>query len=657
MRRQVIHAQRLKTTPHSHHPELPQRTRSPISPLAMRTPLVQPKLTVNPPGDRYEQEADEMADQVMRMPEPKPTAESVADPIQPLSIQRKCTECESQIQRQPETKENEILQTQSLTVAVQRQKDSEEENKDEKFQAKEVGGQAPKVSPALETRLAASRNRGEPLPDKTQAFMESRFGQDFSSVRVHTDADAVQMNRELNAQAFTHGQDVFFGSGKYRPEAGEGKRLLAHELTHVVQQTGDHYDQNANQVSNAIMRIPEVLTKSEQSIEEEPGILSTIGGGLMGEFNEDPTFAMIGVDLGVSLIPIADQASDVRDIAAHLYYMIFQSQYDRFMRWLGLAFTLIGLVPEVGSAIKGASKFIIKGVREVLSHLSDLLRPLQGLLPEIIDFGRLHRYISSNWDRWVAFGINVWNRTLERITRIINAVPAFVSSRLQPISMATTYIRNLAPQKLREGFAWVRTQWDDIAERLGRRESQAAGTTRVTDELDDELDRSFSRTFDQPEPIIPTRQTTPGSPERVAGFTVDQIRRLPTLLSRPLTDGNISILGRLWQQTANAGDVAMLSLSNSRRLFNNHRNRFWRSVATDPEAKALLTSAGLNFDRLGTAPFLTLPSGQRIVITIDHMIERQTAPGRALDPANLQLVFGRENTVVLRLLNQLDPFQ
>jgi hypothetical protein len=237
MRRQVIHAQRQKTTTHSHHPESPQRTRSPISPLAMRTPLVQPKLTVNPPGDRYEQEADEMADQVMRMPEPKPTAESVTDPIQPLSIQRKCTECESQIQRQPEAAGNEILQNRSLTAVVQRQESSEEENKGEKVQAKEVGGQAPKVSSALETRLAASRNRGEPLPDKTQAFMESRFGQDFSSVRVHTNADAVQMNRELSAQAFTHGQDVFFGAGKYRPETVEGKRLLAHELAHVRQQS------------------------------------------------------------------------------------------------------------------------------------------------------------------------------------------------------------------------------------------------------------------------------------------------------------------------------------------------------------------------------------------------------------------------------------
>jgi hypothetical protein len=68
MRRQVIHAQRQKITAHSHHPESPQRTRSPISPLAMRTPVVQPKLTVNPPGDRYEQEADEMANRVMRMP-------------------------------------------------------------------------------------------------------------------------------------------------------------------------------------------------------------------------------------------------------------------------------------------------------------------------------------------------------------------------------------------------------------------------------------------------------------------------------------------------------------------------------------------------------------------------------------------------------------
>src|SRR5258706_11911466 len=80
---------------------------------------------------------------------------------------------------------------------------------------------------------------GQTLDAGTQAFMESRFGHDFSQVRVHTDARAAESAREVNALAFTVGRDVVFGAKQYAPEMSEGKRLLAHELTHVVQQGGD----------------------------------------------------------------------------------------------------------------------------------------------------------------------------------------------------------------------------------------------------------------------------------------------------------------------------------------------------------------------------------------------------------------------------------
>ena len=88
---------------------------------------------------------------------------------------------------------------------------------------------------------------------------------------------------------------------------------------------------------------------------------------------------MIGVDVGVSLF-FLDQVSDGRDIIAHLYYLIVRRQYDRSCG-LGLVFTLIGLIPELGSAIKGASKFIIRGVETVISHLGDLLHLLGRIFP------------------------------------------------------------------------------------------------------------------------------------------------------------------------------------------------------------------------------------------------------------------------------------
>jgi hypothetical protein len=90
----------------------------------------------------------------------------------------------------------------------------------------------------VESRLLASRGSGSPLPDETRSFMEPRFGADFGGVRLHSDGEAADLNRAVHAQAFTHGQDIYLGEGKTDISSASGKNLLAHELTHVVQQGG-----------------------------------------------------------------------------------------------------------------------------------------------------------------------------------------------------------------------------------------------------------------------------------------------------------------------------------------------------------------------------------------------------------------------------------
>lgn len=118
------------------------------------------------------------------------------------------------------------------------------------IQTKGTIGQPPAPSEQLEEQLNNSKNGGSPLPDSTKGTMESHFGQDFSNVKLHTDTNAVQMNRDLQAQAFTHGNDIYFGEGKYNPTSQEGKHLLAHELTHVVQQNGGQSLQKQQLSSN-----------------------------------------------------------------------------------------------------------------------------------------------------------------------------------------------------------------------------------------------------------------------------------------------------------------------------------------------------------------------------------------------------------------------
>src|SRR5262249_11806820 len=100
---------------------------------------------------------------------------------------------------------------------------------------KESNSSTPQASPRV-TSLTA--DAGTPLDPKTRDFMEPRFGFDFSHVRIHTDAGAADAARSVNARAYTLGNDVVFGSGNYAPGTADGQRLIAHELTHVVQQRG-----------------------------------------------------------------------------------------------------------------------------------------------------------------------------------------------------------------------------------------------------------------------------------------------------------------------------------------------------------------------------------------------------------------------------------
>ncbi len=92
------------------------------------------------------------------------------------------------------------------------------------------------AAPSLESSLNQSKGKGAPLPGDTRSFMENRFGTDFSNVRVHNDNSSAELNKQLNSQAFTAGNNIYFNQGKYNPDTSNGKKLLAHELVHVQQQ-------------------------------------------------------------------------------------------------------------------------------------------------------------------------------------------------------------------------------------------------------------------------------------------------------------------------------------------------------------------------------------------------------------------------------------
>jgi len=91
---------------------------------------------------------------------------------------------------------------------------------------------------SFESKVKQQSGGGQPLPSDVRADLEPKFGADFSGVKIHTGSTAAQLSQDVGAQAFTHGSDIYFNQGKYNPESGSGKQLLAHELTHTVQQGG-----------------------------------------------------------------------------------------------------------------------------------------------------------------------------------------------------------------------------------------------------------------------------------------------------------------------------------------------------------------------------------------------------------------------------------
>lgn len=200
----------------------------------IKSGTLQTKLRIGRPNDIYEQEADRVAERVMRMPEP-----SSAISNQPSDVRKE----DESVQRKPtcakgSCEEEEIIQPKSLRITPLVQRKVEEEEEEEILQTKETSGHTPEVTPDLESRIRALKGGGQPLPESVRAFFEPRFGYDFSQVQMHNSAQATEITKAVNARAFTVGRDIVFGPGQYAPETMQGQRLLAHELTHVVQSRG-----------------------------------------------------------------------------------------------------------------------------------------------------------------------------------------------------------------------------------------------------------------------------------------------------------------------------------------------------------------------------------------------------------------------------------
>lgn len=191
---------------------------------------IQPKLTLGPVGDRYEQEADQVAREVVGQLSPSASSAG-SDQAQRMSDDELL---DDDLQRMPV---DDLLEDEE-SARLQPIDDLEDDELMAQAKAEPgmEGGGA--IDGATESAIQQARGGGQPMGADLRTSMEGAFGADFSGVTVHTDAHSDQLNQSLQAKAFTTGSDVFFRQGEFDPKSGSGQELIAHELTHVVQQGG-----------------------------------------------------------------------------------------------------------------------------------------------------------------------------------------------------------------------------------------------------------------------------------------------------------------------------------------------------------------------------------------------------------------------------------
>ncbi len=344
-------------------------------------PSVQMKMTVGKTGDKFEREADKMADKVMRMPTPAP------QPAKKERIQRKA---------------DERLQK----AAKQEEKIQKAPAGEDKLRRKGEG--VPAVTPNLQSAIRSKTNGGQPLSADVRRDMESRFNADFSKVRIHSNAEAAGLSNQLSARAFTHQNHIFFSRNQYQPGTSEGKQLLAHELTHTIQQ------------GHAVQRSPQVSTTVTSPQVQRLG-LSDILDGLADLAANVPGFTLLTVIIGRNPINMR----------------VVERNFVNLLRGF------MGLIPGGEILFQVLNRY---GVVERLGNWVNQQVTAMGLNYEYIR-SRFTAFTDSlSWTDIFSPG-DVWRRAQNIFTEPVTRVANFVSSL---ISQAVTWLKETFMQPLSE---------------------------------------------------------------------------------------------------------------------------------------------------------------------------------------------------------------
>ncbi|HSI12971.1 MAG TPA: DUF4157 domain-containing protein [Chthoniobacter sp.] len=258
-----------------------------------------------------------------------------------------------------------------------------------KVQRKETG--PPQMKAQTHTAIQSEMGGGAPLPPATRRFMEPRFHADFSAVKIHTDDRAVQLSRDLHAQAFTVGQHIFFGRNRFRPESDEGRELIAHELVHTLQQGG-------------AKPAPREAARAEATHTTEPHVqrlgMDDVLQFIAGKANWIPGFRLLTILLGSN--PITREP--VEASAANLLRALIELLPGGAL--VAEALANAGVFEKAGAFVEGqlrklgmAGAAIYKAVHDFLDSLgiTDIVHPSEV-------WERAKRLVTEPVDRLLAFG-------------------------------------------------------------------------------------------------------------------------------------------------------------------------------------------------------------------------------------------------------------
>lgn len=306
-----------------------------------------------------------------------------------------------------------LIQNKAEEENVQQKKEEEKQTSDEEKQLqKSAASDAnPSDNSNIESTLNSTKGGGSPLTGKIKTEMESGIGADFSNVRIHNNSTAVQMNKQLGAQAFATGNNIYFNEGKYNPNSKEGKHLLAHELTHTVQQGA------------AIRKKPDPISPVPEMI--QGSFLDLVPDWIIDEARHIPGYTLFTVIIG--------------------YDPLRQIDVERTP--INLVEGLMGLIP-FGTAI--FDKLQEYGIlQQVFDWVEGKLSELGLTVDSILDL------VEEVWDEISFPYTGIIDLVTEKFNEVVNRITSFVSATVdQVITWIKEALIDVAEPILAENKAW-----------------------------------------------------------------------------------------------------------------------------------------------------------------------------------------------------------